>query len=183
MNRRQRRRRTRRLRVLLLAPLILAAVGYGGGRLLPPVYRTDVRLTLPTSRETVWGVLVDLDAMPHWRPGLAALERLPDEGGAVRWVEVGAGGRVTLERVETAPPERMVVRVVGDSGRRWIYELGSGGAGTEVRIVEERTVARPLGRVLVRLRGAGRQRLERLAASLEARALIPRKQLANRPGR
>ena len=178
MNRRQRRRRAR-LRVALAAtPFALVAALYGVGLSLPPIQVERVELSLPSSPETLWTVLTDLDAMPGWRQDLVELERLPGHDGIVRWREVGRTGRkVAMERIEAAPPERMVVRVAEASeDRRWVYQLTRAGANTRLEVSDQRTIRNPLVRAFVRVFGGSRGALDGWSRDLELR-LSGRRQL------
>lgn len=174
MNRRQRLMRARLRRVALVGPVGLLAVAWLVGVVLPARHVEETRALLPASAETVWSLLIDLDGMPDWRPGLRHLERLPEgrEPGSVRWREVGAGGREeSWERVETVPPIRLVVRPAGDDRPelRRIYRLLPVDQGTELEIREERVLANPLRRTLAALFGGERGPIERLADDLEKR--------------
>lgn len=174
MNRRQRRLRARLLRFAVVGPVVLLAAAWLVGAALPGRHVEEVRALLPASAETVWSLLVDLDGMPDWRPGLRQLERLPEGSGpgAVRWREVGIGGRVEAwERVETVPPIRLVVRPAGADrlARRRVYRLLPVEQGTELAIREEQQVDHPLRRTLTALFGGNREPIERLARDLDTR--------------
>jgi hypothetical protein len=166
MNRRQRRRRALVRRGLLLAALLAAGGWYVVGLRLPPAHREEAWAVLPGTRETVWAVLMDLDAMPSWRSDVVAVERLPDAGGVVRWLEIGRGGRLPLERVEAVALERLVVRSVGAGDRRqWTYRLEPRGVDVLLTVVEERqlpVVSRPYAALF----GADRRRIDTVVRGL-----------------
>ena len=166
MNRRQRRRRARVRRMLVLGPLLLSLGWYAAGLRLPAGHREEASALLPGSRETVWAVLMDLDAMPSWRPDVVAVERLPDAGGAVRWLEIGRGERLPLERIEAVALERLVVRALGARDRRrWTYRLEPSGVDVLLSVVEERQLpvfARPYAALF----GADRRRIETMVRGL-----------------
>ncbi len=180
MNRRQRRRRTQIRKLLLVGPPALLAALWLAGFALPDVHREEVRMFLPSTAETVWAVLTDLDGMPDWRRDLAGLERLPDGDTGVRWREVGPWGRATaFESVESAAPSRLVVRQVGPATneRRWVYRIARADRGVEVTVVEERRIANPLSRSIAGLLGGDRGRIDGLARDLGHRLNV-RRQLA-----
>jgi len=179
MNRRQRRYRAFLKKALLLGLPVLSAVVWLSGSLLPIDHVEEATSLLPATPETVWRVLLDLDAMPEWRQDLTGLERLPDVDGAVRWREIQARGRrVDLERVEAISPERLVIRPVGGTWRR-IYRLSRGGhGGTTLAITEERRVENPFLRVYVGVFGADRGGLESLTRDLGRRIAGRRELLA-----
>lgn len=135
------------------------------------------------SAETVWAVLMDLDAMPNWRDDVDAVERLPDSAGAVRWREIGRRGETPLERVEARPPERMVVRALtaAATGPRWTYQLAPTAGGVILTVLEERPVAVHL-RPLVALFGSDRRRIEAVVRGVEARVAARHQLSAAAPG-
>jgi hypothetical protein len=178
MNRRQRRRRTLVRRGLLLVATVAAGGWYGAGLRLPAAHREEASAVLPGTRETVWAVLMDLDAMPSWRSDLVAVERLPDAGGAVRWLEIGRGERLPLERIEAIALERLVVRSVGEGDqRRWTYRLEASGAGVLLSVVEERQLG-VLARPYAALIGADRRRIDAVVGGLIGRVGGARQQVA-----
>jgi hypothetical protein len=180
MNRRQRRRRARLRAVLVVSPLLVTAAFYGLGLTLPAVQEQRVEVSLPSTPETLWGVLTDLDAMPGWRQDLVGLERLPAQDGVVRWRELGRTGRsVALERVEVAPLERMVVRVAERSDeRRWVYEITRMGPTTRLAINDQRTIRNPLVRAFVRVFGRSRGALDGWTRDLETRLSVRHQPIA-----
>lgn len=182
MNRRRRRRRARLRLALGIAPVTLVAATLAIGQRLPREIRTEARLDLPNSPETVWAVLTDVDAIPTWRPDLVAVERLPASGDVVRWVEVGPRTRLAVERVEAVAPERLVIRTASAGPERsWTYTLSPAAEGTRLTVVEERVVSGPFARVLLRLPGLARTRLGPITSGLCKRVEAHRQQLVARP--
>jgi uncharacterized protein YndB with AHSA1/START domain len=183
MNRRQRRRRAAMKRALLVSPPLLAALVWIAGSLSSPEFSERTTATFPATPETVWRVLVDLDGMPQWRQDLSGVERLPDLDGAVRWREIGLGGRAAdFERVEAVAPTRLVVRPLAGSWRR-TYRLERGMTGTTVAITEERRIENPLLRAYVVVFGVDRRELQSLSRDLGRRLAGRREQLAGVTGR
>ncbi len=182
MNRCQRRRLAVIKQSLVAGPSVVLALLWLFGYALPRVHREEVRVRLPSSAETVWAVLTDLDGMPDWRRDVTRLERLPDGDGGIRWREVGVGGRtLAFERTEAIPPLRLVVRQVdGSSGeRRWIYRILRTDRGVELAVAEESRVENPAWRSVVGLFGGNRGRISGLARDLERRLNVRRQLAAN----
>lgn len=180
MNRRQRRRRAQIRNLFLIGPPALLVVLWLAGFALPDVHREEVRLFLPSTAETVWAVLTDLDGMPDWRRDLVELERLPDGDAGGRWREVETQGQASaFEWVESVAPSRLVVRQVGSptNERRWICRIVRAERGVEVALVEEHRISNPLRRSLAGLLGSNRDRIDGLARDLGHRLNI-RRQLA-----
>lgn len=183
MNRRQRRQRARLRFLGLGGPPVVVAALFCGGLLVSPLHRERARTVVPTSPETLWAVLTDLDAMPSWRQDLKAVERLPNGVGPVRWRETDRHGTAAYEIAEARPPHRMVIRIADrpEGRERWIYDLWSRDGGTELRITEERTVSNPLVRALVTMFGADRTRIDGMARDLGHRLGGRRSQVALEP--
>jgi len=181
MNRRQRLRRARIRRALLALPLVTLLSLYLVGLALPAEHSTVVSRQLPSSPETVWAILMDLDAMPAWRTDLRGLERLPDHDGSVRWREETASGERTMRRLTALPPERLVVGADESGRREWEYRVERRGQGSLISITERVWVVNPLRRPLVAIFGLDRAALEGLLDGLATRAAGVR-QVAAVPG-
>ena len=182
MNRRQRRRRQVIRKIVVLGPPTFLALLWLLGYALPSHHREEIRVLLPSSAETVWAVLTDLDGMPDWRRDLALLERLPDGADGIRWREVGSRGRaLAFERIEAIAPLRLVVRLVDDgpNERRWIYQILRIDRGVELALAEERRIDNPLLRTLVGLFGGDRGRISDLTRDLGRRLNVRRQVVAD----
>jgi len=178
MNRKGRRRRARWRRALIAGPPLVGLVLYLIGTRLPPVCRLEVSLRVPASPESVWAVLTDLDDMPAWRADLRSIERLPERAGAVRWLEVGRGGRTAWERIAAEPPTRLVVReVAGVAGVERTYRIRAVDGGATLALSEERAVRNPFRRVAIAVLGPDRSGVEGFVADLAARLLGRRQQV------
>lgn len=117
------------------------------GACLPKKHRASRQVTFKQPPELLWKVLTNVDDYPSWRPDLTAVEKISE----MRHVEIGASGRMTLERVETDPPRRMVLRIVDQNlpfGGTWTYVLAPEGGGTTLGITEDGEVYNPLFRFL-----------------------------------
>jgi uncharacterized protein YndB with AHSA1/START domain len=181
MNRRQRRRRAVTIRAGLIGPPTLVAVSWLVGLLLSPLHRERASATYRSSPETVWRVLTDLDGMPTWRRDLVTVERLPVAGGATRWREQGTTGQSAYQVVVAEPPVRLVVELVStdDIHQVWEYRIRRLEAGgTELSVIEERSIRNPALRPVVKLFGSDRDRIEGLARDLADRLAGHRDRLA-----
>ena len=180
MNRRQRLRRARIRRAAMWLPPIGLALSWLVGLLISPIHRESLTSVLPSTAETIWRVLTDLDGMPAWREDLIAVERLPESDGTIRWREQGRSGPpAAYEWVALSPPRRLVVRrVVPDTSRRWEYRIRPLETGSEVAVIEERAIRNPALRTLVKLVGSDRDRIESFARELAARLAGHRQRLA-----
>jgi hypothetical protein len=119
-------------------------------------------------------MLVDVDGMPDWRPGLRRVERLPagTARGSVRWRETDAAGRDQFwERVEAIPPVRMEVRPASatQGWRRIVYRLRPVAGGTEMEIQDEVALSNPLRRTWAAMFGRDRRTIDDLSRDLGER--------------
>jgi hypothetical protein len=149
----------------------LVAATWIVGTLLPVRHVELARAILPASPETIWGMLVDVDGMPDWRPGLRQVERLPagQARGSVRWRETDAAGRHEFwERIEAIPPVRMEVRPASAARgwRRIVYRLSPVEGGTEIEIRDEVTMPNPLRRSWVAVFGRNRRTIDEMSRDL-----------------
>jgi len=182
MNRKRRRRRARLRVLLLVGPPLIGLGSYLVGTGLPPVARVEVSRVLPVSAETVWSVLTDLDDMPAWRADLRSLERLPEQDGAVRWLEVGRAGRIAWERVLVEPPSRLVVReVVVPAPVERTFRILPAEGGVALVLEESRPVPSPLDRLRIAIFGPDRTAADGFVADLAARLLGRRQQVVAGP--
>ena len=181
MNRRQRRRRRQLLRAAVLGPMWTVVGLLGLGLLLPSRHQESALRRYYSSPEAVFAVLTDLEAMPTWRRDLGNVERLPGRSGLVVWREWDRRGRTTaMERTESTPNSRIVVAPAGAASQsfRWTYDLRPVTGGTELAITEEQIIRNPIGRALVLMFGADRDRVEGWAEDLEVRLNGRRERLA-----
>jgi hypothetical protein len=152
----QRRRKAQRRVLLRVAGAGLSAVLCFSltGFLLPAEHTARRQAFVPTSPETVWRVLMDLDELPHWRSDIRFLERLPDRGGRPAWREDGVHGSRVFVLAESTPHSRFVVQSTGEAAVRGtvrVFDLVAAASGTLVMVTDRRMLPSPIERVLVRL--------------------------------
>ncbi|QJD29498.1 SRPBCC family protein [Methylococcus geothermalis] len=136
---------------LLLAVAALFLLGMR----LPKTHQAASRIRLPARPERVWEIISDFGGFPHWRPGLAAVERAPDIEGLPSWYEVCAGGaKVRFRVLEASPPRRLVTALAGEHlplRGVWVYELEADGEEATVLTITERdSIFHPAFRFFVR---------------------------------
>lgn len=139
--------------VLMIGLSVVAVVGWIGSR-LPKTHIAASRIRLAVSPEEVWRVITDFSAHPDWRPGLERVDPGPDIDGLPSWYEICARARVHFRVVESAPPRRLVTRLVGEGlplSGTWVYELVPVGEGeTELVITEQDRIYSPFFRFATR---------------------------------
>jgi hypothetical protein len=152
----QRRRKAHWRLMLRVAGAGLSAVLFFSltGFLLPEEHTARRQAFVPTSPETVWRVLTDLDGLPHWRSDIRFLERLPDRGGRPAWREDGVHGSHIFVLAESQPHSRLVVQSTSEAAIRGtirVFDLVAAASGTLVTVTDRRLLPSPIERVLVRL--------------------------------
>ena len=119
------------------------------GCFLPRQHVVARTLLLPVPAATVWATLVDFPGQPAWRPGLVAVDRLPDSGGVETWRERSGRHAVTFRVVEATPPGHLVRQVAADDGPfagRWEFEIEPvvSPASSRVTLIERGAIGNPL---------------------------------------
>ena len=146
----------RRARWLVGGAGLAAALGvgvWGVGSALPVAHTASVSADLAPPPDVVWRAITDVEAFPAWRPGVDAVERLPDRGGLPAWRERGPSGALLLEVEAWDPPRRMVARVRdpgGAFGGTWTYEVAPRDRGTRLTLTEDGEVYHPVFRFVGR---------------------------------
>jgi len=133
---------------------VFGAIGWIGSR-LPKTHTAASRIRLAAPPDEVWRVITDFSAHPSWRPGLKRVDAGPEIDGLPSWYEVCAqSARVHFRVVESAPPRRLVTRLVGEGlplTGSWVYDLTPiDGEGTELVITEQDRIYSPFFRVVTR---------------------------------
>lgn len=121
--------------VLVGIPAVLALIGV----FLPQSHVASRTVTIAAPPDRVFAAISDIDQLPSWRTGLKSVERLPDDGQGVRYVEKSGNGDI-LYRIEVFEPGRKMVSRIADPklpfGGAWTFELKPSGSGTELTITE-----------------------------------------------
>ncbi|QDV91424.1 Polyketide cyclase / dehydrase and lipid transport [Phycisphaerae bacterium RAS2] len=134
-----------------LAGLVLLIAGVG--LLLPQGHVAARRIALRQKPDAVWDVIADFEQSASWRKDLKSVTRQPNRDDRPVWTEDGSNGPMTLERVETARPTRLVTRIADESlpfGGRWIFDIEETADGCRVTITEEGEIYNPIFRCLAR---------------------------------
>ena len=133
--------------LLGLAVGVVALIGFS----LPQEHVATRSATFNKPVAEVWNAITDVEAFPRWRSGVSRVEVLAREPR--RWREHGSDEAITFQIVESQPPVRLVSEIADTGlpfGGRWIYELKSTGAGTELTITERGEVYNPVFRFVSR---------------------------------
>lgn len=162
--------------VLLVIVLVLLA---GGGSVLAgaalwtdPVKTATRTLVVTEPPDVVWQLLLDLDNHPTWRRGVTRIERLPDVGGQVAWLEFHGAASRAMRIAEARPPLRLVTEVLGGgsgSTSSWAWELVPSGAGSRLTVTRQHTLTRALQRALSGLLQQTDREVERAMDDLAVR--------------
>lgn len=136
---------------LLVATLLLVVViGYT----LPRRHVAARAISLRQKPAEVFALISNFKDGPAWRENLQQVEILPDRDGHARFREKSTNGTITMELVESMPPERMVTRIDDKDvpfGGAWIFELTPTADGCRLNITERGEVYNPVFRFVSRL--------------------------------
>jgi hypothetical protein len=124
---------------------IIAGVGY----MLPKHHVASRHMELRQPPDAVYALIAGPST---WRKDVKKYEPMPQGGGKL-WMEVdNYDNEVVYERVEDAPPRRLVTRIAGHQpySGTWTYDLARTATGTDLRITENGEVYNPIFRFLSR---------------------------------
>lgn len=152
--------------------VLLALVGtiLGIGLALPQGHVATVSAELPADRETVWGLIRDLEGSAAWRPGVSRVVRLEGSADEV-YEEFNEFGSIRMKVESEDPPARLVMRIVDNTefGGSWTYELAPAGAGTRLTITEKGEIFNPAFRFMARFVMGYEATMREYARALKAR--------------
>ena len=149
--------------------VLLVAVLFVVGSLLPREHRATCRANFGASAETLFAVLVDVEAHPSWRTGVKSVRRIEPVDGKPAFVEESSQGSIRFVVEASEPPRRLVTRVADDTlpyGGTWTFALVPGAAGTTLAITEDGFVDPALFRALARFVFGHHSTMERYLADL-----------------
>jgi hypothetical protein len=136
--------------VFLLASLLLVVlVGYA----LPRHHVAARAISLPQKPAEVFALISNFKDGPSWREGLQQVDLLPDRDGHLRFREKSNNGAITMEVVESIPPQRLVTRIDDKDvpfGGVWIFEVSPIPEGARLNITERGEVYNPVFRFVSR---------------------------------
>jgi hypothetical protein len=138
--------------LIAAVPLVLAAIVYGVGAMLPRAHVARVDAVVPAPPEVAAALIRDVEAQPHWRSGVRSIEVLERGAGRLRYVEHGDED-IAFEFREETQGRRFRSTIAEPSlpfGGAWRIELQPEGAGTRVSIEERGEVRDPLYRFFAR---------------------------------
>jgi hypothetical protein len=134
-----------------LAALIALAALIGA--MLPKGHIAARQAHLRQPADVVFRVISDFVSAPTWRPGVKKVEVLAPRDGKSLYREWGENGALVMQVEESAPPNRLVSRIVDNPafGGTWTFELTPEGDGCRLAVTERGEVYNPLFRLLGRL--------------------------------
>jgi hypothetical protein len=135
----------------LLSGLIVLVVVIGYA--LPQQHVAARAISLRQKPAAVFALISNFKDGSSWRAGLQQVELLPDRDGHMRFREHGKNGLLTMEVVESNPPQRMVTRIDDKGlpfGGVWIFEVSPIADGSRLNITERGEVYNPVFRFVSR---------------------------------
>lgn len=151
------------LALLIVALAAVLVIGYA----LPQAHRATGSATLPAPPGRVFAILVDVARYPEWREEITTVEVLSVT--PLKWREGSGDDLVTFDAIESAPPERLRVRIADPDlpfGGTWTYTLAPDGDGTRLTIVEDGEVYNPVFRFVSRFVIGHTSSIDRFLADL-----------------
>jgi len=155
--------------------VVAALVALGGVVVLAialgPVREVSRRIAVPEPPDVVWHVLTDLDNLVTWRRGLTRVERLPDFGGRMAWMEYRGAEQEAVRVADALPPRRLVTERVSAAGSRasWSWELVRTARGSELTLTRRVTLDPLSRRVMNALMGQTSREVDQALADLTLR--------------
>lgn len=141
------------VRWLVIGLVLLVAIVFGVGSLLPVSHVAARSAPVSATPEALFALLIDIEHYPQWRDGVTATERLSAADGRTRFVEISGRDSLTFEILDATAPRRLVTHIVGEGlpfGGEWIFELEPVGMRSRLTITEHGEVYSPLFRFVSR---------------------------------
>ncbi len=126
--------------IVLAILVVLAAVVFVAGALVPRKHSATRSARFRQSPEAVFAAISDFASHPAWRKELTSVEILPPHDGHPMHREVSSFGPLTLETIELDPPRRMVGRIADEKlpfGGTWTYVVEPAQGGARLTITED----------------------------------------------
>ena len=143
----------KRLLILLSIPAAAICLVAGVGLLLPVEHVATTSASFPVPAERVYDVISDIQGQVTWRRSVDRVEELQSSSGRRAWRELGAGGPVPMELVESDPPRRWVAAIISEGmpfGGTWSLEIDPTPEGARLTITEAGEVYNVIFRALSR---------------------------------
>ena len=139
--------------ILLALGAVVAVIALLGGR-LPVGHVASRSVVIGESTDEVFKTITDFGAAPSWRSGLKTVTVTTDSTtGKRRVTEQSSNGTTTMEVEQLVPPNRLVMRIVGEDlpyGGAWAYALEPQGNTTRITITEHGEVYNPIFRFIAK---------------------------------
>lgn len=140
---------------LIAILLVLGALVFTAGTLLPEKHSISRSIELSQQPQEVWDVMIDYNTMVEWNPNTESVAKLKDsdEGNDVWRFEDKRGHFMVLEDVIKNEPEMLVSKITETDypfGGEWVFEIEATETGSTLTITENGSISNPLLRVLFR---------------------------------
>ncbi len=137
--------------VVLIALIVIMAVI---GALLPRDHVAGSSIMLQQPPDSVWRVVRDQDAVPHWWPAMATSVHRVGPDGRDRWEQTLSGNKMTFVVEADEPPRRLVTSIEAAPGApfggTWTFDIAPEGTGSRVTVTERGWIGNPVFRFLAR---------------------------------
>lgn len=142
------------LAILAALAVLLAALVFGIGLLLPDDFSSSRTILITKPPETVWAVMRDYASQPQWRPQVSSVERLPDQGGLETWRFTDPhGDTMTMTVVESVEPRQLINYFLDPAAAgtiTWEISIVPLAADSQITLVQHAHSSKPAVRFLWR---------------------------------
>ncbi len=140
------------MRILAIVGLCIAAVVavvLVVGWSLPIAHRATRSVVLNVPAESVFSLINNPSAFPHWRSDVKSVDVLSPDSGHQLYREVGKNGSILYRVDSVVPNQRLVTRIADKSlpfGGTWTYDVIPQSESTTLQITEDGEVYNPVFR-------------------------------------
>jgi len=139
---------------IVVGLVVLGAVVFVVGSLLPQNHTASRTEQLSQPPETVWAAITDVAQYPSWRSDVESVVQLAPQNGKPVWREKSHRGSSITYAAETfEPPRHLVTRITDRDlpfGGSWDYVISPSGTGSTITITENGEVYNPVFKVVSR---------------------------------
>ena len=153
----------------------LGLIIYAIGALLPRAHVARAEALIAALPARVAALVRGVEAQPHWRKGVTAIEVVERRADGLRYIERQGRDAILFDFAETVPDARFTGTIADPKlpfGGSWTWDIVPEGEGTRVRIEEDGEVKSPVFRFFAKFVFGHEATMRKYLADLE-RAAAP----------
>lgn len=162
------------LLTLLITVLIITAVLYVVGMMLPRAYQAKRSDHIDATPSQVWSIMINHLQEKDWRNDLAEVEKLPSRQGRPVWKEIRRDRKpVVLQTVESEAAKLLVREIIENKeiGGTYRFELEPAETGCRLTVTHHALVFKPFARLKTFLFAKRTEFVDRYLNDLKQRVL------------